>query len=278
MSGDPKTFADLLEQFNEKYGDFQDQFWDSYNKIIDMLNGAAASFGQFLDDILPGKNEVEHAIKKWNDEIEPALTKGMREIQEKLQDAVNRLAGNPGNLQIWAQNYVDAQGMIFKQRNDVEIASDVEGAWSGAAYDKYKAVSDVQLSHLEKLGEALEEGGKLTSAAANKILELWRKLIYEFASFGTDILDILASATDASKIISFEVPTIIEAVAKVWQKVVNITDLLLEFMNAQATTDTINWQALANTSGGVANNEWPLISEGASDTMNDGGAWVPQPA
>ena len=155
---DPQTFADLLEQFNEKYAEFQDDFWDGYNKIVDMLNSAAHSFGQFLDDILPGENEVEHAIDKWNNEIEPALSNGMREIQEKLQEAVNKLAGNPGNLQIWAENFVEAQGIIFKQRNEVEVAADVTGAWTGAAFDKYNAVSGVQLAHLEKLGEALRGG------------------------------------------------------------------------------------------------------------------------
>lgn len=270
---DPKTFADLLEQFNEKYAAFQEDYWNAVQKIVDMLNNASESFGQFLDDILPGENEVENAIKKWNDEILPAIEKAMKDIQRELQEAVNKLAGNPLDLQSWAESYVDAQGMIFKQRNEVEIASDVENAWSGSAFEKYKAVSSVQLAHMEKLGEALEEGGKLTSDAALKILDLWRKLVNEFASYGTDILEIFASATDASKVISFEVPTILEAAAKVYQKVINITDILLEFMNSQATTDSINWKALANTSGGVADNTWPPISEGASDTMNDPGNW-----
>ncbi|MET0525207.1 MAG: hypothetical protein ABWZ91_10410, partial [Nocardioides sp.] len=120
---------------------------------------------------------------------------------------------------------------------------------------------------------ALTDGGKLTSAAANKILTLWRKLIYEFASFGSDILSILASATDESKILSFEVPTILEACAKVWQKVVKIVDLLMEFMISQGTTDTINWIALTEGATGLPSNQWPPISETASDTINDPGNW-----
>jgi uncharacterized protein YukE len=273
---DPQTFADLLEQFNEKYAKFQDDFWKGFDDIVDMLNDAAGSIGGKLSFLPVVGDDIEDAIKKWNDEICPALLKAMEEIQEKIQEAVNKLAGNPADLQIWAENYVEAQGLIFKQRNEVEVAKDVEGAWEGDAFDKYSAVSEVQFAAIQQLADALEEGGKLTSDAAHKIIELWRKLLFEFASYGTDILEILSSATDASKVLSFEVPVILEACAKVWQKIVNITDILLEFMTSQATTDSINWKALAVSAGGLPNNEWPSISEGASDTMNNPGNWGAQ--
>ena len=273
---DPRTFADFLEQFNEAYVKFQEDYWDGYRDIVDMLNGAANSIGGRLSELPWIGDDIEDAIRKWNNEIEPALVQGMQDIVENVQEAVNKLAGNPAELQIWAENYVEAQGLIFKQRNEVEVASDVENAWAGSAYDKYRSVSQVQFDAISQLADALEEGGKLTSDAALKILELWRKLIYEFASYGTDILQILASASDASKILSFEVPTILEAVAKVYQKVVNITDILLEFMTGQATTESINWKALAVSAGGLPDNDWPRISEGASDAMNDPGQWGAQ--
>ena len=48
----------------------------------------------------------------------------------------------------------------------------------------------------------------------------------------------------------------------------------ITFFTNQATVDTINWLALQGTSGGLAGNEWPSISEAASDTINDSGAWA----
>jgi hypothetical protein len=54
---------------------------------------------------------------------------------------------------------------------------------------------------------------------------------------------------------------------------VNIVDLLMEFMISQGTTDTINWIALAEGATGLPNNQWPPISETASDTINDPGNW-----
>ncbi len=271
---DPTTFADMIEQFNEGYLDFQDDFWDAVDNIVEMLNKAAGSFGDFVSFINPfDGNTIDKAIDKWNNDIYPGLVQAMKDITDKVQEAINDLNGNPASLQIWAENFVTAQGMIFKQRNEAEVASDIEAAWSGQAARKYTTVSGVQISNLEKLGEALEEGGKLTSEAALKILELWRKLIYEFATCTVSILEILASATDASKVLSFEVPTALEAAAKVYQKVIDIADILLEFFTSQATTDSINWLAVQNTSGGLAGNEWPLISEAASDAINDPGQW-----
>lgn len=273
---DPTTFADFLGDFNEKYVKFQQDYFDAMDDIVDMLNDAAGSFGEFIDDILPGGGGVDRAIDKWNNEINPALSDGMTEIQEKVNEAVNDLAGSPLDLQTWAEAFVGAKSDLYKQRGYGEAAAGVSGAWNGPAFDKYATVAAEQNDALLALANALTEGGKLTSAAANKILELWRRLIYEFASFGTDILNLLASATDASKVLSFEVPTILEACAAVWQKVVNIADLLLEFMISQGTTDTINWIAIAEGADGLPGNEWPPISETASDAMNSPGGWGPR--
>jgi hypothetical protein len=44
-------------------------------------------------------------------------------------------------------------------------------------------------------------------------------------------------------------------------------------MISQGTTDTINWIALAEGATGLPNNQWPPISETASDTINDPGNW-----
>lgn len=270
---DPQTFDAMIDDLNEKYADFQDDFWGAVDKIVDMLNGAAGSIGEFFDDILPGGGTVDKAIDYWNDELLPSIESGMSEVQTKLSDAVNSLAGNPLELQGYAETFVDAKSSLYKQRSFGETAQGVSGAWAGAAFDKYTVVASEQNDALLSLANALQEGGTATTDAAHKILELWRKLIYEFASFGTDVINILASATDASKILSFEVPVILESIAYVWQKVVNIADLLLEFMTAQATTDSLNWRSLTTGADGLPGNIWPPISETASDSMNNPGNW-----
>lgn len=270
---DPTTFAELWDQFLEEWDTFSDEYWGSVQRIADMINNELSSVAQFFDDVLPGANEAEHAVEKWNNEIFPALEKGFLEIVDKVGEAVNDLYGVPLDLQLYAETFVQAKSDLYRQRGYAEAARGVSDSWTGPAFDKYDVVSGEQYEALKQLADALDEGGKLTSAAANKILQLWADLINEFATFYADILDILASATDVSKVLSFEVPTILEACATVWRKVAAIAKILLDFMVAQATTDTVAWLSLAAGSGSLPNNEWPPISETASDTINDPENW-----
>ena len=270
---DPTTYEELWEQLLEKWQVFSDEYWGKIQDIADMLNGAARTVGQFLDDILPGENEVEHAIERWNDEIYPALESAFTDIVDKVGEAVSDLAGSPLDLQEYAETFVSAKADLFVQRGYGEKARAVSDAWTGAAFAKYDVVSAEQNDALKQLADALDEGGMLTSAAANKILQLWADLIYQFATFYADIIEILASATDASKVISFELPTALEACAKVWKKVADIAKVLADFMAAQATTDATDWLSLSKGSGDLPGNQWPPISETASDTMNDPLNW-----
>ncbi|PUA83040.1 hypothetical protein [Nocardioides currus] len=270
---DPTTFSDLWVQFGEEWDKFQEDYWDNIDKCVKTINDALSGVGQFLDDILPGENKAEMACDKWNDEIWPALRDGYQEIVDKVEDAVNDLAGNPLDMQNYAEAFVTAKADLSTQRGYLEASRGITESWTGEAFIKYDVVSGEQYDALKLLGDALTEGGKLTSAAAKKILQLWADLIHQFASFYTDILNILSEGTSVENIFSFEVPVIISAIAKVWQKVADITKLLLDFMLAQATTDTTDWLSLASGSGGLPNNEWPPISESASDTINDPNNW-----
>ena len=128
---DPMTFADFLTDFNEKYLKFQQDFIDACEDIVDMLNDAAGSFGEFIDDILPGGGAVDQAIDKWNDEINPSLGEAFTEIQTNVNDAVNDLVGSPLDLQRWAEAYAGARSDIYKQRGFGETAAAVQGAVVG---------------------------------------------------------------------------------------------------------------------------------------------------
>lgn len=270
---DPQYFSDLVSQVDGLAEDTIDDIVAGANKIADMLNGAAASFGQFLDDILPGENEVEKAIEKWNNELCPAIEEGLADIRTEVGKAVDSLAGNPMSLKDYAENFANAKTKLYKPGSMAQKLTALGTSWEGHAYDTYNTVATEQDAALLQLSTALEEGATNTTAAANKILHLWRDLVREFASYQTDIINLLASATDASKVISFEVPTILEAIAVIWQKVVDIADILAEFMIDTATTDSINWLMLKNGSDGLPANKWPKIEETSSDTINDSGAW-----
>lgn len=238
-----------------------------------MLNGAAGSFAQFLDDILPGENELEHAIDKWNNDLCPAIEQGINSLSQNVQSAVDRLAGNPMDLRQYAENFANAKVDLYKQGSMAQKITTLGQSWEGDAYDSYSTVATEQDEALHAISTALESGATNTMAAANKILDLWRQLVREFTGFQSDIIRLLASATDASKVLTLEVPTILEAIAVIWDKINNIADILADFMIGQATTDALNWLMLKNGSDGLPENRWPAIEEDSSDTMDDPSAW-----
>lgn len=270
---DPQTFADLWDQFWTEWDKFNDEFGKAWDNCVDIIDGALGGIGQFLDDITPFANKAEEAQKKWNNEIAPALEDAYHDIFSKIDKMVNDLAGNPLDLQLYAETFAKAKRDLFAQRSYEEAAAALAGTWGGDAYDAYDPVATKQNAALELLANALDEGGALTSAAAHKILQVWADLVYQFASFYADIIAVLSGATSVENIISFEVPALLDAISKIVQRVAEIVKVLADFMAAQATTDSLAWVSLAGESGGLAGNEWPPVPEMSSDAINQPGGW-----
>jgi uncharacterized protein YukE len=274
MTDGPVEFWDLVQQVDELAEKTIDDIVAAADKIVDMLNDAVNSIGGFLEWANPfDDNTIEQAVDKWNNEICPALEQGIVDIREKVGKAVDSLAGAPLDLQEYSEAFVNAKTKLYKQGSIAQKLTTLGQSWEGDAYDVYNIVATEQDAALLNLSKSLESGATNTIQAANEILQCWRTLVHEFGSFQTDIINLLASATDASKVISFEVPVILEAIAVVWQKVIDIADVLAEFMINSATVDSLNWLMLSNGSDGLPENKWPVIEEASSDTMNDGGNW-----
>lgn len=271
---DPQTFDDLWEQFWNEWDEFNEQWSKAWDHCCDIIDSALSGFAQFVDDITPWGNKAEQALEKWNNEIAPALQDGYDTIFEKVSDLVGDLAGNPLDLQDYAETFAKAKRDLFTQRSYEEAAAALAGTWSGEAFDAYAPVAEKQNAALELLANALDEGGALTSAAASKILQVWADLVYEFASFYADIISVLSGASSVENIISFELPALLDAVSKIAQKVADVVKVLADFMLAQATTDSLAWISLAGGSGGLAGNQWPPVPETSSDQINDPAGWA----
>lgn len=271
---DPTTFAELWEQFWQEWDKFNEDWSNAWDHCTDIIDDALSGIGGFLNGLWPGESAAEKALDKWNNEIAPALNDGYRKIYDEITKLVNDLAGSPMDLQLYAETFSSAKADLFKQRAYDEASAAIAGSWGGAAFEAYEPVATKQNAALELLGNALDEGGKLTSAAAAKILQVWADLIYQFATFYADIIAVLSSATSAENIISFEVPSLLTAVEKIARKVADVVKVLADFMISQATTDTVAWVSLAAGSGGLAGNEWPPVPETSSDAVNQPGGWA----
>lgn len=271
---DPQYFWDLLEQVYELRETAIDQICDAADEIVDMLNSAANSLGGRFVSMWPGDSEIETAIKRWNDDICPALEEAIGKIRTELDDALDELSGNPSDLKNYAEAFANAKTDLYKKASIAQELTTLGQHWEGHAYESYRTVATEQHKALLDLAHSLERGGQNTMQAANQILHLWRTLVREFASYNSDILNLLAAATNAANIISFEVPAILQTIAKIWENVWDLADILLTFMIDQATRDMFNWLMLKNGSDGLPANTWPTITEDSSDTINDSGAWV----
>ena len=271
---DPTTFAELWEQFWTEWDQFNEDWSKAWDHCTNIIDGALSGIGQVIDDILPGENAAEKALDKWNNEIAPKLNEGYSTVYEKVSELVNDLTGSPLDLQLYAETFSSAKRDLHKQRGYEEAEAAIAGSWGGDAWEAYTPVAAKQNAALELLGNALDEGGKLTSAAAHKILQVWVDLVNEFVTFYADIISVLSSATSVENIISFEVPTLLTAVEKIWLKVAAVVKILADFMASQATTDTVAWISLASGSGGLASNQWPPVPEASSDAVNQTGGWA----
>jgi uncharacterized protein YukE len=276
MSDGPQYFWDLLSEVRVARDEAIGEICDACDRIVDMLNGALGSFGAFIDGILPGENEVEMAVKKWNEEIVPKVNELIGSIRSELSDALDELAGSPVDLKDYAEGFANAKADLYKKASIAQDIVTLGKSWSGDAFDAYGVVAEEQHEALSALAKSLESGGLNCIAAANQILTLWKTLLREFASYNSDLLGLLASATNAANVISFEVPAIFETGAKIWENVWDLSDLLMEFMINQATNDMFNWLTLSNGSDGLPLNSWPKITADSGGTMGDSGSWDPK--
>ena len=270
---------ELYEDLTKGIGDDLDKYWSDMEGEIDriagFLNAAASGFSGFLDDIWPG-DTVDKAIERWNNEILPWIEDTSQMIFDNVWDAVGDLAGRPQNLIDYAGYYSDVKAKIYKEGDLTQKLVIFNHDWQGYAADNYKAVATTEDAGLRDLSLALDAGATLTAAAAAQILTLWRKLAKEFLGWVGDLIGCFGKATEADSIISFELPAAFELAKAIWNGIVEIADILVEFLVNQATMAATSWQQLASGARGLPQNKWPMVEEANSDAMNDPNKWKPK--
>lgn len=269
-------YEDLTDGIYDDMVEFCDQLGDQIERIANMLNEAASGpidtvVGWFSDT-------VDNAIDRWNNEIHPWIMETWDTIETNVWDAVGDLAGRPMSLLDYAKDYSSVKAKIYVEGDLTQKMVIFDHNWTGYAAENYKAVATTENNGLRDLSLALDAGATLTTDAANKILTLWRKLAKEFLGYTADLIGCFEKATEADSIISFELPAAFELAKAIWQGVIDIGDILVEFLIEQATTASTSWQQLASGARGLPQNKWPMVEEANSDAMNDPDNWEPKSA
>lgn len=270
-------YEDLTDGIAEDLETFCEQLGDQIERIAGFLNDAASGLSGFIDAILPG-DTVKRAIERWNNEIHPWIMETWDEICTNVWDAVGDLAGRPMALIDHAAKFSAVKAKIYVEGDLAQKMVIFNHDWQGYAADNYKVVATTEDGGLRDLSFAMDAGATLTTAAANKILTLWRQLSKEFLGWTADLIGCFEKATEADAIISFELPAAFDLAQNIWQNIIDIADILVAFLIEQATTAATSWQQLASGARGLPQNTWPMVEEGNSDAMNDPDNWAPRSA
>jgi len=273
----PQNFWDLVDNMEGKIEDVIDDIVREANSAADKLEDAASGVLATLSHLIPGESEAEKAIKKWNDEIQPAIQDGVNKIWSEVSGAVGDLVGEPQDLIASSRKFIAAKGTLYTQNTLDQDITNLGNTWNGAGFNSYKTVAGEQSAALLALANNLQTGGELTRDGADRILSLWLELIREFISYSADAISVIGSCADVGKALGAWISTIADAIALIWKTVAGLGVTLAEFFKDQITHASTGWEKLATGSDGLANNQWPMISESSSDTMNDPASW-PVPA
>ena len=279
-----QTFEALQSDVGDSFDSFLDELYSALDRIVDMLNGAsdlastAVSVLNPFDGLNPFSSDVKRAIDKWNDEILPATEEMISELVDNVWDAVGDLAGRPLDLLEYADAFNEVKAQIYTASDMSQKLVLLSGSWGGFAFENYRVVATGQDAALRDFSLAMDTGGTLTSGVANQILNLWRELSGEFLGWTADLLGIFSKATEVDSILTFETPAILQTAQVIWQNVIDLGDILTEYLIEQATTGSNSWQQLTNGARGIPDNKWPVVEEGNSDVINNPGSWTPQSA
>ena len=270
---DPQTFAEFQDQVGEKTDEMITDIVDKANwaggKLEDAANGVLAKLGR----LWPGESDAEKAIKKWNDEIAPAIQTGVDELREKVATAILELAGEPRTLIGYSKAYIAAKETLYTSNTLNQEITNLGNTWSGPAYNSYSTVAAEQSDALLALANNLQMGGDLTRDGADRILQLWLDMLANYIDYASSAISIIGSCADVGKALGAWISTIADAFALIIKKIGDVAVLLLQFWKDQVTQASESWEILTAGFDGLPNNRWPKIAEGSSDTINDPRNW-----
>ncbi|MEO5663108.1 MAG: hypothetical protein ABIR39_07480 [Nocardioides sp.] len=265
-----ETFDDLLREMDTLVTAAVDALFDAADKAGDALEDAA---GLQLDDFLPGENEAEKALDKWNEEIRPKLDEQINSVRDNVQAEVDKLLAYPADLMDYAEDFIAAKGIIDASSTLNQDVKNLMLTWSGSAAAQYETVAGEQSDGLSALAKGLQSGGVQTDNSANRIITFYLDLINTFEGFRADALAVIGGYADVGKALGGWISSIADTIALIWKGVFQIATDLGKYWAETATVEAGAWATLSTGVDGLPDNRWPVITEESSDGINNPGNW-----
>ena len=280
---DYTDFDQFAEDMQEKLTGLWDDCQDALVDMAKMLNDVASKFdwkdvvlGPLGSAIIDGltSDDVEKAIDKFNDEIRPGVEDKLNEIWGDVEKVVSSMAGDPIGLKQLSFDYTDCKAKLLTPAPSIQSETTSLGHhWEGDAFDNYKTAAVEQVKAMEHLASGMESASDMTNLAGQKILQLWTDLANAFIETAIDAIKLLSDATTVDKILSFEVPVIISAIADILAAIQKVAKILEDYMIGVGFSDQLEWRQLHNGSAGLPHNQWPVMHPDAIDGLADPGGW-----
>lgn len=285
MTG-PLDYEALRRAIEDQVSGLAQDVYDEFVRMANLLNKAADAFewkyvifgpigGLIIDGLT--SDDVERAIDRYNNEIQPRVNQAVGDLWSDLRTVVDSLAGDPAGLKQLSFDYADCRAALLVPGPTIAQETLALGRfWEGAAYHAYALVADEQSKAIEDLASAMQAAAENTNRAGQEILQLWADLNDNLVGFLVDVVELLADATTVDKILSFEIPTVIAAVAKVLKFAQSIAKTLEDFMIQQGFEDALSWRILNNGADGLPHNTWPVVHPDLVSTLDDPTEWTPK--
>jgi uncharacterized protein YukE len=272
MADGPQSFEQLVKDIDGKVQEVTADLVKKGNWVAEQLESSATGWEGWLDDLF-GENEAKKALEKWNTKLYPDLRRGIDQLAGNVGRELRALWGDPAKLMAYSGAFTTAKATLWTPNVLMQEVKNLSSSWEGEAYVAYQTVAEEQNNALMALANNLQEGGRVVSEAAQKILDLWLDLTRQFVSFSARALSVIGSFADVSKVLSVEIPPIFDAIALIWEGVHGVADTLARFWVDQHTVTEYNWQKLTSGSDGMPQNKWPKIAESSSDAMSNPDKW-----
>lgn len=273
MTEGPQTFYDFLDQVDAEVQRIIDDIVDKANWAAGKLEDAANSVLATLGRLVPGESDAEKAIEKWNDEICPAIEQALADIRTNVAEAIADFFGEPLDLLDYSERLIAAKNDLYTQSTLAQDIATLGTTWTGPAYTSYQTVATEQSDALLALANNLQQGGQLTAAGADTIVGFWIEIVRDLHSYSAEALSVIGGFADVGKALGGWISAAADAIALIWSTIGDVALDMVEAWKDQLTGAAVNWQVISAGFDGMAENQWPVISEGSSDAMNDPGNW-----
>jgi uncharacterized protein YukE len=280
MTTEIKDWDEFKDEICKRCQDLFHEVWGELDRMAGVLDEAASHFDWGVIFPLPKliwegltSDDVERARDHFYNEIRPELQKKAKEVVDLIYKVIGTLGGDPVGLKRLSFDYASCREKLVYPAPSIQSEIQQLGkSWKGDAFKAYSLAAGEQVKAMSDAALAMERAADMTSQGAAKILQLWVDLNNELIEGVVKVANLLSDATTIDKILSFEIPVVVEAIGMLIEITQKFAKVLEDYM-VGVGSDQLDWAKLNNGAIGLPHNTWPVVHPGGVDDISDPRDW-----